>query len=252
MSFLLVHGLGGDRQQPLELVGPALPEHATVFAPDLRAHGQSPLLGGPGDFSLDAVAAEVAESIRSAELADEPITVIGISLGSAIALQLARAGSLPIDRLVLLRPAFTDLSLPAHLGVFPVIGELLHRHGAERGEELFRSSGVYRSILRHSRLGAAGVIEQFRKPDAQQRAIRLVEFPRNRSFAPGERLDTPPATIIAAPRDPVHPQAVAELWHYSLPGSTLVTVPARDDGIAAYVDATRRAVREAVQASPRD
>ena len=176
------------------------------------------------------------------------MTVIGISLGAAIALRLARTGRLPIQTLVLLRPAFTDQPIPANLAVFPVIGELLHRHPADRAEAIFRGSDLFRALRDASPLGASGVIEQFRKPDASSRAIRLVELPRNRAFEPGDPVASPaPATIIAAPKDPVHPLSVAQQWHRMLPGSTLAVVPARDDGMAAYVSAIRAAVTAALQ-----
>ncbi len=247
MPYLLLHGLGGDREQPLSLVGPCLPEGAKVLAPDLRAHGGSTLIGSPADFAFDRITTELAETVRAEGLGDEPLTVIGISLGAALALRLHLAAALPVERLVLLRPAFTDQAVPPNLAVFPVIGELLHRHSAERAEKLFRLSGVYRRIREESALGAAGMIEQFRKPDAAARAIRLVELPRNRAFEPGDRPGSVPTTIIAAPRDPVHPLSVAELWKQKLPGSSLVTVPARDDGMKPYVAATRAAVRAALR-----
>jgi len=247
MAFLLLHGLGGDRDQPLSLVGPCLPEGARVLAPDLRAHGSSPQIGGPRDFAFDAITAELVDQVTAQGLDDEPLTVIGISLGAALTLRLAFSGALPIDRLVLLRPAFTDQPIPANLTVFPVIGELLHRHPVDRAEKLFRGTGAYRSIREESELGAAGMIEQFRKPDAAARAIRLVEFPRNRAFEPNDRPLAVPTAIIAAPRDPVHPVSVAELWNRKLPGSTLTRLPARDDGVKPYVAATRAAVRAALR-----
>jgi pimeloyl-ACP methyl ester carboxylesterase len=248
MAFLLLHGLGGDRDQPLSLVGPCLPQDARVLAPDLRAHGASPLVGGPSDFAFDSVTAELVDEVRKRGFDDEPLTVIGISLGAALTLRLFYSAALPIERLVLLRPAFTDQPTPSNLTVFPVIGELLHRHPAERAEKLFRGTGAYRSIREESELGAAGMIEQFRKPDAAARAIRLVEFPRNRAFGPSDPLPPAvPTVIIAAPRDPVHPLSVAELWNRKLPGSTLARLPARDDGLKPYVAATRAAVRAALQ-----
>lgn len=250
MAYLLLHGLGGDRRQPLGLVGPILPQGARVFAPDLRAHGASPLTGQPADFAFAALTAELIDDIRRRGFDDEPLTFIGISLGAALSLRLAQSAQLAIERLVLVRPAFTDDPVPPNLALFPVIGELLHRHPAERAEAIFRSTGLYRSVRAVSPLGAAGVIDQFRKPDASARAIRLAQLPRNRAFEPGERPSLP-ATIIAAPRDPLHPLAVAALWNRMLPGSTLVEVPARDDGVAAYLAALRAAVAAALRSSSR-
>jgi pimeloyl-ACP methyl ester carboxylesterase len=84
MAYLLLHGLGSDRDQPLSLVGPCLPEGARVLAPDLRAHGESALLGGPRDFAFDAITAELVDTVTAQGFDDEPLTVIGISLGAAM------------------------------------------------------------------------------------------------------------------------------------------------------------------------
>jgi len=250
MAFLLLHGLGGDSAQPLSLVGPALPAGSRVFAPNIRAHGDSPTIGEPADFSFEAITSELLHEVRAAGFDDEPLTIIGISLGAALSLRLAQSGTVPIERLVLLRPAFTDQPLPPNLAVFPVIAELLHRHGPDSAEAFFRRTGLYRSLRTASRLGAAGVIEQFRKPDAAARAIRLMELPRNRAFEPAEQPPSVPTAIIAAPRDPLHPFAVAKLWHRKLTGSTLTELPARDDGMPPYLAATRAAVGSALRSPP--
>ena len=166
MAFLLLHGLGGDSSQPLSLVGPALPADARVLAPNIRAHGDSPLIGGPADYSFAAITRELLATVRETGFDDEPLTIIGISLGAALSLRLACSSVLAIERLVLLRPAFTDQPIPPNLAVFPVIAELLHRHPPDRAEAAFRRTGLYRSLREESRLGAAGVIEQFHTPDA--------------------------------------------------------------------------------------
>lgn len=251
MPFLLLHGLGGDSSQPLNLVGPVLPAEARVLAPNLRAHGDSPLIGGPTDFSFTAITGELVHTVREQGFDQEPLTIIGISLGAALALRLARSAELPVERLVLLRPSFTDQPIPSNLAVFPVISELLHRHPADRAEAIFRKSGLYRSLHEASHAGAAGILEQFRATDASARAVRLMELPRNRAFEPGEPALELPTAIIAAPKDPVHPLAVATWWHRNLPGSTLTEVPARDDGMAHYLARMREAVRSALQSPPR-
>jgi pimeloyl-ACP methyl ester carboxylesterase len=243
VAILLLHGLGGDRRQPLGLIGPALPDGATVIAPDVRAHGASTLLGTPADFTLDSLAGEIA-----AGLPHEPLTIIGVSMGAALGLRLALRADIEVHKLVFIRPAFTDEPLPDNLAVFPAIGELLETAGAERGEELFRETDLYRELLLASPLGAEGALEQFRKPDAAERAIRLVEIPRHPAFAAAGDLAgiTAPTSVIAAPRDPVHPVDVAELWTGALPNASLSLVPARDESLDDYVAGTRAAVRRAL------
>lgn len=241
MTVLLLHGLGGDHRQPLALVGPVLPDGEAVIAPDLRAHGASTLVGDPADFALDALADEVA-----AGLPREPITIVGISMGAAVGLRLALR--VEVAKLVFIRPAFTDRPLPDNLAVYPAMGELLRVFGAKHGEKLFRETDFFHELESVSPLAADGAIGQFRKPDAAARAIRLVEIPQHAAFASAAELApvTAPASIVAAPRDPVHPVDVAESWADALPNASLSLVPARDESVEVYVTAIRAAVARAL------
>lgn len=239
MTTLVLHGLGNDAAQTLALLGPALP--ADTVAPDVRAHGSSPLLGRPEDFELGRLAAELP-------VPDGPLTLVGISMGAALCLRIALSRPQDVERLVFVRPAFTDQALPRHLELFPVLGELLNRYGSQEAERLFRGSARYRAVQLVSKLGAAGLVSQLRAPLAVERAIRLLEIPRNRAFTSERELSVldVPTTIVAAPRDPVHPLEVAQQWADALPRARMVTVPARDDGMPRYVEATRAAVASAL------
>ncbi|KQO96872.1 alpha/beta fold hydrolase [Leifsonia sp. Leaf264] len=260
MTVLLLHGLGSDRQYMLDVFGPLLAAIAPgerVIAPDVRAHGASPLVGAPADFALDALARELevdlsllvgsdaAETATTANsTAAAGLTVVGVSMGAALALRMALAGRLRIDRSLFVRPSFTDRSMPENLRAFPVIGQLLHDVGPVEGELLFRETQAYRTAVGASPLGGAGLLAQFRYPSAVERAVRLVEVPRNRAFeseaqlaALGARM---PTAVIGAPRDPVHPFPVAEQWAGAL-GAPLTRLPARDDGQPAQLAALRAA-----------
>ena len=151
---------------------------------------------------------------------------------------------LPLERAVFVRPAFTDESLPSNLVAFPVIGELLADHGAVEGEAIFRQSALYADVREESRLGAEGLLAQFRSPRAAERARRLIEIPRNAAFGDGESLAaiTIPTAIVWAPRDPVHPVSAAELWMDELAGAASIPLPARDDGYSEYVATARGGV----------
>ncbi|WP_168220035.1 MULTISPECIES: alpha/beta fold hydrolase [unclassified Salinibacterium] len=247
MAVLLLHGLGTSAAHLLDQLGPALPGGAEVIAPDIRAHGESTLIGDAADFSFAALTAEVADAVR-ASAASGALSIVGVSMGAALGLRLALAGEFEIDRLVLIRPSFTDRPLPHNLRAFPVMGELLMRHGATAAEQRFKSSSLYHALTLVTHAGANAALQQFRAPDATARAIRLVEVPRNRAFRDSEELAMldAPTTIIAAPRDPVHPVSIAEQWQVGIRGSTLTMLPARDDGMAAHLVALRAAVSSAL------
>ena len=247
MSFVLLHGLGGDHRQPLSLIRPVLPADAAVHAPDVRAHGASTEVGT--DFRLDTLAAELVSKLPAG-----PLTLVGISMGAALALRLALRGDLEIERLVFIRPAFTDEPSPANLASFPVMGSLLRSTralpwapAARRAERAFRRTRDFRSLEAESPLGAEGALEQFRKPHAAARAARLIEIPRNAAYTAAElaTLDVP-ATVIAAERDPVHPVAIAEAWADGLGNAVLERVPARDDSLRGYIAASRAAIARGI------
>ncbi len=247
MSFVLLHGLGADRGQPLGLFGPVLarlgvPAEA-IAAPDVRAHGASRLVGDPADFALDRLAREVAGEVGAPS---EPVTIIGISMGAALALRICLLGLLPVERAVFVRPAFADRSLPANLRPFPVMGELLRELGPVEGAARFRAPDPYVRVAHESPAGGRGLLTQFTAPDAARRAIRLVEIPRNRAFdADGDLAALGGrgirSLVVGAPRDPVHPFRLAERWAGGL-GAPLERVPPRDDGQPAQDAAMRQVV----------
>jgi pimeloyl-ACP methyl ester carboxylesterase len=262
VSFVLLHGLGADRSQPLGLFGPMLEElgatataaTASVAAPDVRGHGASTVVGEPADFALDRLAHEVAKAADGvlgggsgdAATSARPVTLIGISMGAALALRICLLGLLPVQRAVFVRPAFGDRSLPVNLRPFPVIGELLRELGPVDAAERFRHTGPYLRVAHESPAGGRGLLTQFTAPDAARRAIRLVEIPRNRAFGQDAELGALASRgirslVVGAPRDPVHPFALAERWAGAL-GAPLERVPARDDGQAAQTAAMRDVV----------
>lgn len=248
-TVLLLHGLGNDRSNPLTLFSPIIPPGSLVIAPDVRAHGDDDRIGPPSAFALPSLAAEIAARVRAEQTAagrpGQPLTVIGISMGAALGLRLLLSQALPVERAVFVRPAFTDSALPANLRAFPVIGELLSSRGPRDGEEEFRRTSLYAEAAHASRRGAAGLLEQFRAPRAAERAVRLVEIPRNTAFTSSDDLGAVgaavPTAVAWAPRDPVHPVSVAESWTARL-GASGIPLPARDEDYSAYVGATRSGV----------
>ena len=83
-AIVLVHGLGsysGDWRPQID----ALSRRYRVIALDLRGHGRSDK--PPGPYSIAAFAADVASLIRSIHAG--PAHVVGLSLGGAVAFQLA-------------------------------------------------------------------------------------------------------------------------------------------------------------------
>ncbi|MFB3052870.1 MAG: alpha/beta fold hydrolase [Dehalococcoidia bacterium] len=91
--LMLIHG-GRDHSRNWDRVALALNDRYTIYAPDLRGHGDSGWALG-SMYSLPEFVLDVATLV--AELGEDPLTVIGHSLGGAIALQYA--GTFP-DRVL--------------------------------------------------------------------------------------------------------------------------------------------------------
>jgi pimeloyl-ACP methyl ester carboxylesterase len=259
VTTLLLHGLGADRRQPLELLGPAVREALGPAEPalafDVRAHGDSGLLGTAADFVLDRLADETVAAARAADPAidERPLTIMGISMGAAIALRIALRGLLPVRRAAFVRPSFGDEPHPDNLRPFPVIGQLLHDRGVGAVDD-FRESGIYLRMQRNSPAGARALLAQFTAPRAAERAVRLVEVPRNRAFADDAELGLLAAggirsLVVATERDPVHPLELGERWAAGL-GAEFATAPPREQGMAGVTAAVRDGVARWLARTP--
>ncbi len=262
MTTVLLHGLGADRRQPLGIFEPVVQAVAgpdeLIVAPDVRAHGGFLAVGEPADFHLDRLAAEVCEHVpvalaeagRGGRDASESATIIGISMGAALALRIILDGLLPVRRAVFVRPAFDDRSLPDNLRAFPVIGQILADAGPAGAAE-FQERELFLQVAAASPAGGRALLSQFQAPDATRRAMRLVEIPRNRAFADDAELAELDARgirslVVAAPRDPVHPFHIAERWAGGL-HAMLELLPARDDGLEAQTTVLQERVARWLQ-----
>lgn len=245
-TVVLLHGLGGDRNQPLGLVTDRFTGWPlTVLAPDARAHGDTALVGSPERFTSTAMAEDLHALIERLGI-DGPLIVVGISMGAAVALRVAR--SLP-DRVVgtlAIRPSFGTVPWPDHLRVFSHIADVLLTAGPA-GAATFAAGTSYRDVARVSPSAAASLLEQFSKPDAVVRVTRLANLPADTPIDWTGRLELgSPFTIVAAEGDPNHPRHIADLWHDRIAHSELTTIPSRDDAPATYAAGLDRAVRDFV------
>ncbi|TJY59999.1 alpha/beta fold hydrolase [Sinimarinibacterium sp. CAU 1509] len=147
-ALLLIHGLGSssrDWAPQLE----AFSANHTVIAPDLRGHGRTP--GARGRFSLRGFAEDVAAIMADAGFADAD--VVGLSLGGAVAFQLAvdypeRVRSLTI---VNSSPSFVPRTRREHLMVLQrllVIRLLgMRRMGQILAPRLFPDNAALRDLF---------------------------------------------------------------------------------------------------------
>jgi pimeloyl-ACP methyl ester carboxylesterase len=176
---------------------------------------------------------------------------VGVSMGAGIALNLALRWPGRISALALVRPAWLDRPMPPNLAAYPLIANLLRTCGPREGLARFGRTAVYRAVRAESPAGAASLRGQFTAPGAVERAVRLDRMPHSvpSPEAAALRQVRQPALVVGAPRDPVHPLALAEATAAALPGASLRVVTARDEdppGQAAQIAReTARFVQEA-------
>jgi pimeloyl-ACP methyl ester carboxylesterase len=101
--LLCVHGLGGSALN-FGAVGPRLAGSYRVVAVDLYGHGRS-TAGDPGAGGAETVRALVRQIAQFAEsLSDEPVVLVGHSLGGVLSVLHTLQAPTAVDRLVLLDP----------------------------------------------------------------------------------------------------------------------------------------------------
>jgi pimeloyl-ACP methyl ester carboxylesterase len=118
--LLMVHGLGGSAINWLA-VGPRLAERHHALAVDLAGFGQTPLF--KRSAAVGANAALVREFIE--QVFDEPVTLMGNSMGGHISILVAADHPKWVERLVLVDPAVPGVHVrrpdPAMLGVMAAL-----------------------------------------------------------------------------------------------------------------------------------
>jgi pimeloyl-ACP methyl ester carboxylesterase len=246
---VFLHGLGGDNQQPLGLTRDALESTGvSVLAPDARAHGRTPIIGPASRFDTASQAEDIVALIEELGLGSKRLIPIGISMGAAVSLDLARRYPSTIAGAIAIRPSFEAQPWPEHLRVFREIASLLRRYGPS-GAATFEKGEAYKQVRAASRSAADSLLNQFTKPKAVERAVRLDTVPGNVSIDWDGRLTVEcPITVVAAAKDPGHPEYVAELWRDRIAGTDLVRVPSRDDDPARYSQALEETVIAHVRA----
>jgi pimeloyl-ACP methyl ester carboxylesterase len=246
--FLFQHGLGGDRDQPLELAGDALGRR--LVAMSCRGHGATQPLGDPGRLSIPTFADDVAA--LAAHLGLDRAAAGGISMGAALALRLACRHPGLVERLVLVRPAWLTQPRPAHLLVLLLVARHLRAAGAA-GLQAFLREPAYHAVEAESSDNAASLRRQFETEDPLRRAEvleRIVDGDPGVGEADLAGLSLP-ALVIASGEDALHPVALARALADRLPQAELRLVTSKSVDPLRHATEVRQAVRAFLAAPPR-
>jgi len=234
-AVLLLHGLGMDGSSWFLQTKALAAAGCRPLAVDLPGFGRSP--GPQGRWSVRRVAAELAAEVGARRLA--PLPVVGISLGGALALQLALDHPGIPNRLVLinafpcLRPLGVQMSryllrrvLRSTLSGPRAQAEAVAAHLFPRQEQAFLRTEVVSRILQTN-------------PEVYRAAMRAIALLDPRPRLPELHL---PVLVITGERDGTIPPRNQARMARRIPGARQVVIPAA--GHAVMVEQTDRVNQE--------
>jgi pimeloyl-ACP methyl ester carboxylesterase len=210
-AIVLLHGLGSSSAD-WELQIPTLAERYRVLAVDLPGHGRSPRPRGA--WTVEGMAAGVAGLL--AALDEQPVHVVGLSLGGCVALALALDYPARVRSLVLvntfarLRPAGLRGAgrMAARLGLLltapmPRVAAYVARGLFPRPEQRPLYDEAVARLGRNPRGGYLAAIRAIGRFNAGPRLAAL----------------RCPTLVVAGDRDQTVPRAAALALHRGIPGA---------------------------------
>jgi pimeloyl-ACP methyl ester carboxylesterase len=219
LPFVFQHGLGGDLSQPFSVYDPA--PGIRVLGFDWRGHGQTHPLGDPSKLTIATFAEDLIAFLDLLEV--DRVAIGGISLGSAVAVNVALRFPDRVLGLVLSRPAWIDAPLPANVHLYGTIARLIRELGTTKGLVQFLETPQYQAMERESPDCARSLIGQFEQPRAEECVARLERLPGDTPCSSRDdyRKIQIPTLILGNHKDPIHPWTFAETLAKLIPGAEL-------------------------------
>ena len=239
LPVLWQHGLGADRKQPAE-VFPSLGGVRRIML-EYRGHGESSL-GDPERLSIATFADDALALLD--HLGVRRAVAGGISLGAAVALQLAAFHGERVSGLILGRPAWVDGPSPT-MAPYLEVAELLGRWGMREGAQRFERSAILQAVEAVSPDNAQSLRSFFTRPNKDSTIALLSRIPLDSPRIGGafEQVQAL-ALIIANEQEYVHPVAYARELLGLLPQARLQIITSKTTNRAAYVREFQEALRE--------
>ena len=216
-TVVFQHGLGGGAEQVAQN-WPAGTGFRRITQPCPGHDGTA--LGSERPFTIPMFAGEVLAA------APAEFVAAGISMGAAIALNLACHHPKRVRALILIRPAWTFFAAPPNMQPIAEIAALLQRHPPAQAAEAFRTSATGLWLAAESPDNFASLLGYAARPDAQAFAQVLLDIatqPPGVSLRQVQALRLP-CLIIGNEMDAVHPMSSAETLAGAIPNARLIRV----------------------------
>lgn len=235
------HGLGGDARQTVE-VFPQTPAFRRITL-ECRGHGQS----DPGELSalsLATFAGDVEAFVD--ERFDEPVILGGISMGAALALQIAVRCPQRVAALIVARPAWTVTAAPVNMQPYAMVGKLLSDYEPDRARTIFEESDIARRLAVEAPDNLASLRSFFTRPPQAVTAALLTSIAGDGPGVDWQNIEriTVPTLVIGHGRDACHPFTHAVELSQRISTATLVQITAKADDRARYLSDFRSALLE--------
>jgi pimeloyl-ACP methyl ester carboxylesterase len=217
LPFVFQHGLGGDSSQPCSVYRPAA--GIRLLSIDFRAHGQTHPVGDPDRLTISNLADDLMGFLDHLRI--DRAVIGGISLGAAVAVNVALRREDRVLGLVLSRPAWVDGPLPDNVRLYATIARLIRDLGPKEGLERFLTTSEFQAMESQSPDCARSLIGQFEQPRAEELVARLERLPGDRPCTHREEYGRIrfPTLILGNHQDPIHLWSVAETLARLIPGA---------------------------------
>lgn len=221
---LFQHGLGGDDAQAAGLFPTDAPFRRLTL--ECRGHGATEAVA-PYDF------ASYADDL-TALMGGRAMVAGGVSMGAALALRLAHLHPRQVRGLILVRPAWGPGPARANLSFNTEAAAMI-----AAGQPL--AGSTLEARLRDAPDNLASIRGFFARPAFAPILAAISADDPGLTDADIAALDMP-ALVLSAPRDLIHPQALAEELAALLPDAVHVVLPDKADDPAAHRAEASRAI----------
>lgn len=239
LPVVFQHGLGGDATQVAENF-PDGPRYRRLTL-ECRGHGAS-TPGSVRPFSIALFAADVLAAADA--LGIGRFVVGGISMGAAIALNVAVTHPHRVAGLVLARPAWDFVPAPENMRPYAEVAACLRVEAPDAARERFRASATAAMLADTAPDNLSSLLGFFARPDPALTAMLLADIAGD---GPGVGADEAaaiavPTLVIGHGRDFAHPLATARRLEDAIPGARLAEITPKATDKQHHIAAFRAAV----------
>jgi pimeloyl-ACP methyl ester carboxylesterase len=240
VPFVFQHGLGGDVNQPFGLYRPLPTVRLIGF--DMRGHGETQPLGDVGKLTIASLADDLLGLMEHLEITQA--VVGGISLGAAVAVNVANRFPERVLGLVLVRPAWIDRPLAENVGRYAKIAGLIREFGVEEGLARFRTSPEFQVIKGESPDCARSLVGQFEQPRAAECVTPLERLAADTPCSDRRRYSDirVPTMVLGNHQDPIHPWHLAKSLADLIPGASLEEITAKSVSVERHAADVQHAI----------